>query len=300
MSESTYGPTYSLYAIISHAGGGPNSGHYYAHIKDGTGHWHEMNDEAVTRHYNSPLSMKNAYVLFYVRDKGQALESAISLPARQPQERVIPKNGVVANMKKRKIIESEDENEDTGVAAPPSTPFIGPRLPSPSVTTSPTSESNKKQKLESADRQAQVLKQKIQAVTGGSALQSLAQYGEDDEDEDEASSKEEAEKVKEKLPVILPPVIPAIPPSNFYGKSSEGNVSTEQKRKSMDGDGDRRNSSGFKPLTFSSNRSPDGFRRKKHFNSGNNPYSRLKGSNNLDRRENTPIQYGKKRKRSIF
>ncbi|PCH40869.1 cysteine proteinase, partial [Wolfiporia cocos MD-104 SS10] len=67
MSDGQYGPTYSLYGIISHAGGGPNSGHYYAHVKSADGHWYEMNDESVSRQFGSPTTMKNAYILFYIR-----------------------------------------------------------------------------------------------------------------------------------------------------------------------------------------------------------------------------------------
>jgi ubiquitin carboxyl-terminal hydrolase 36/42 len=301
MSESQFGPTYSLYAVISHAGSGPNSGHYYAHIKDGIGNWHEMNDEAVTRHHGPPLSMKNAYILFYVRDKGQALESAIALETRKPQERVVQKSGIVGNMKKRKIVDSEDENEDTGVAASSSStaPFIGPRLPSPSPTTSLMSGSNKKPKLDSSDPQAERLKQRIQAATSGSALQSLSQYGEDDEEEDEKDDSQEnadKDKAQEKPSVPLPTAITTIPPHSFYGTPSLG----EQKRKPLNGNGNRDYDTGFKPLTFSSNRSPDGPRRKRSLGGGINPYSRVKGSNNLDRRENTPIYYGKKRRRSLI
>ncbi|EPQ59110.1 cysteine proteinase, partial [Gloeophyllum trabeum ATCC 11539] len=70
MSDGQYGPTYSLYGIISHAGGGPNSGHYYAHVKGSNGRWYEMNDESVTPVHSAPTNMKNAYILFYMRDKG--------------------------------------------------------------------------------------------------------------------------------------------------------------------------------------------------------------------------------------
>jgi len=39
MSEDQFGPTYSLYGVICHAGGGPNSGHYYAFVKGGGDLW---------------------------------------------------------------------------------------------------------------------------------------------------------------------------------------------------------------------------------------------------------------------
>ena len=68
MSEGEFGPTYSLYGVISHAGGGPNSGHYYAHVKAANGQWFEMNDDSVMRHGSAPTSMKNAYILFYIRE----------------------------------------------------------------------------------------------------------------------------------------------------------------------------------------------------------------------------------------
>ena len=58
MSEGQHGPVYNLYGVISHAGGGPNSGHYYAHVRAANGQWYEMNDDAVERR-NGALNMKN-------------------------------------------------------------------------------------------------------------------------------------------------------------------------------------------------------------------------------------------------
>ena len=77
MSEGSYGPTYTLYGVICHAGGGPNSGHYYAHVKAANENWYEMNDESVERVSHAPLNMKSAYILFYVQLPGQALETTI-------------------------------------------------------------------------------------------------------------------------------------------------------------------------------------------------------------------------------
>ena len=227
MSDGSFGPSYSLFGVISHAGGGPNSGHYYAHVKDGLGDWYEMNDESVTRIGGTPLSLKSAYVLFYLRDKGQALESAILSAAREP-----PKGRLVAGMKKRKL--SHEADEDTGVrtspvVSRPTTPptkFIGPLLPSPDIP----SPSKKRKAGGLQDPQAEILRKKIEAVTGGakeekevkkgseprSALQDLAQYADDDEeDEGEVPSEEEIKRAKEKLPV--PPVASTISTSNFYG-----------------------------------------------------------------------------------
>jgi ubiquitin carboxyl-terminal hydrolase 36/42 len=39
MSQGQHGPGYSLYGVVCHAGGGPNSGHYYAFVKSRKGQW---------------------------------------------------------------------------------------------------------------------------------------------------------------------------------------------------------------------------------------------------------------------
>lgn len=235
MSDGSFGPSYSLFGVISHVGSGPNSGHYYAHVRDSRGSWYEMNDESVVPAGGPPLSLRSAYVLFYLRDKGQTLESAILSATRESL-----KGGLVAGMKKRKVAHEADE--DTGVptspvASRPATPakFIGPLLPSPDIP-SPT----KKRRLsDSQDPQAEALRKKIESVIKGkeaekqkqakkepaptSALQSLSQYADDDdEDEGEAPSQEEIEKAKQKLPVPL--VTSTVSPSNFYGGGSSTNA----------------------------------------------------------------------------
>lgn len=299
MSDGAFGPSYSFYGVISHAGGGPNSGHYYAHVKDGMGNWYEMNDESVTRIGGPPLSLKNAYVLFYLRDKGQALESAILSATREHS-----KGGLVAGMKRRSLPHEADE--DTGVRtslAPsrPTTPprFIGPLLPSPIIP----SPSKKRKLSDSQDPQAETLRKKIEAVTGGTkeaekekqvkkalvptALESLSQYADDDdEDEGEAPSQEEIEKAKEKLPVPLP--VSTIPPSSFYG----GGGSTDATP--------FKNKSNFQPQPGSPKRErSEGvgvFKKKKPFTG--NPFNRVKDSDNL--RKPVIHQYGRKKKRRLF
>jgi ubiquitin carboxyl-terminal hydrolase 36/42 len=301
MSDGAFGPSYSLYGVISHAGGGPNSGHYYAHVKDGMGNWYEMNDESVTRTAGPPLSLKSAYVLFYLREKGQALESAISLVTREHL-----KGGLVAGMKKRKLPHEADE--DTGIRTSPvpprpSTPpnFIGPLLPSP-VISSPT----KKRKLsDSRDPQAEALRKKIEAVTGGtkeaekekenqvkkapaptSALQSLSQYADDDDDEDEgeAPSQEEIEKAKEKLPVPL--AVSTIPPSSFYGGGGSASATPFKNKSNLQ----------QRPGSPKRDRSEGAGVPKKKKSAGGNPYliSRLKDTNTP--RKLVLQQYGRKKR----
>lgn len=198
MSEGQFGPTYSLYGVISHAGGGPNSGHYYAHVKNSKGDWYEMNDESVTRSFNV-TNMKNAYILFYVRSKGQALEAAVSAPTvaskkPPPAPALAPaaRTGLVAGMKKRKIVDDDDD-------APPSAskPFIGPLLPSPTINRPSSPSSVKKLKLNPPDPQAALLKQKIAAASQpkspvkASALLSLSQYNDDDSSDNDLGEKVE-------------------------------------------------------------------------------------------------------------
>ena len=305
MSDGAFGPSYSLYGVISHVGGGPNSGHYYAHVKDGMGNWYEMNDESVTRISGPPLSLKSAYVLFYLRDKGQALESAILSATREHS-----KGGLVAGMRKRSLPHETDE-EDTGVRTSPvstrlMTPpkFIGPLLPSPSIP----SPSKKRKLSDSQDPQAEALRKKIEAITGGtkepekgkqvkkapaptSALQSLSQYADDDDDDEdndegEAPSQEEIEKAKEKLPVPL--AVSTISPSNFYGGGGSTDA-TPFKNKSnfqqQPGSPKRERSEGVGV-----------FKKKKSFIG--NPYNRVKDGDNL--RKTVIQQYGRRKKRRLF
>ncbi|GJN88157.1 hypothetical protein Rhopal_001122-T1 [Rhodotorula paludigena] len=73
------GPTYRLYSVIEHSGGGPHSGHYTAFVRaPSTGAWHDMNDDFVSPvGGQAALNSRNAYVLFYCRERGEALKDAI-------------------------------------------------------------------------------------------------------------------------------------------------------------------------------------------------------------------------------
>lgn len=207
MSEGQYGPSYSLYGVISHAGGGPNSGHYFAHVKAANGRWFEMNDDSASPQGRPPIDMKSAYILFYIRDKGQALDAAVHGHGARAVSAADATSGastvtlakhrasIVASMKKRRMPE---EDEDVGVRV--EKPFIGPLLPSPvingtSARSPPTSQTSETKasavvsvsaKRASPDPQAVSLRTKIAAVTSrtSSALTCLAQYGEGDDDED--------------------------------------------------------------------------------------------------------------------
>ncbi|KAH7103068.1 cysteine proteinase [Auriculariales sp. MPI-PUGE-AT-0066] len=71
-------PQYKLYGVICHAGGGPNSGHYYAFVKAPNARWYEMNDEMVSLCSQPAINLRNAYILFYIRDDGSALNDIMS------------------------------------------------------------------------------------------------------------------------------------------------------------------------------------------------------------------------------
>ncbi|KAK4705170.1 hypothetical protein P7C70_g1035, partial [Phenoliferia sp. Uapishka_3] len=81
-SRDQNGPMYRLYGVIQHSGGGPHSGHYMSYVKSFGGRWHHMNDSDVSNVPDNkpPLNVKSAYILFYCREKGDALTAAINAP----------------------------------------------------------------------------------------------------------------------------------------------------------------------------------------------------------------------------
>lgn len=301
MSEGQHGPSYSLYGVICHAGSGPNSGHYYGHVKGANGQWFEMNDESVVP-TRAPIGMKSAYMLFYIRDKGQVLEAAVSRTPLPPPIR----NGIAAGMKKRKVIDcsSDDEgHEDTGIKT--TRPFIGPLLPSPTPDAA----------APRPDPQADILKKKIAAAPKPTqALQSLSLYADDDSDR-ESSVHSDGFPAKDPTPSTPPcpptssPTTPlTIPTSSFYhssnGRANDNNKG--RKRKSPDSEVDENKQAHFsnrvwKPL--SSPRSPHFHHRNQSRKSfpGGNPFNRVRGSNNLYQRDfgghRQPIVTYKKKRR---
>lgn len=298
MSEGQHGPTYSLYGVICHAGGGPNSGHYIAYVK-GRNAWYEMNDDLVSLNRSPPTSLKSAYMLFYLRDKGQALDAVLSPSPFKPP---IPPKGpnVMAAMKRRKVILSDDEEqEDTGVKA--AQPFIGPQLP---ISSAGNTHLHTK-----PDPQAEQLKKKIEATKKPQeALLGLSQYADSDDDEGgpEGSTKlngagPSAGPAVDSSPAIPPQSSslapsPVISPTNFYASSTTRNSDYEKKRKSPDGENDNqsysrqpftpKSNTPASPLSFSSRRGYDG-----------NPFSRMKSGSNFGSRPHTQTYGNRKKKR---
>jgi ubiquitin carboxyl-terminal hydrolase 36/42 len=299
MSEGQHGPTYSLYGVICHAGGGPNSGHYIAHVK-GRSAWYEMNDDMVSPNRHPPTNLKSAYMLFYLRDKGQTLDAALSSSSLKPP---IPPKGpnVMAAMKRRKVVLSDDEDEeDTGVKA--TQPFIGPQLP----TSSPVSP----HLLTKPDPQAEQLKKRIEAAKKPQeALLGLSQYADSDDGEDRSESSTKLNGVEPPAgmaipssPAMPPPSSPLVPspvisPTNFYASSAKARKPDyEKKRKSPDSENDNQSYS-RRPFTPKSNTpaSPLSFSSRRSFD-GSNPFNRMKPGSNFGSRTQT---YGNKKKRRM-
>jgi len=310
MSEGQYGPTYSLYGVICHAGSGPNSGHYYGYVKSGNGQWYEMNDESVS-HTRTPVGLKSAYMLFYIRNKGQALEEAVSRVS------ISQRNGVAAGMKKRKVADSDDEEdrEDTGVKT--TRPFIGPQLPSPAPSAASSTANQPNPNI--ADPQAEIVKKKIAAASKAKAAQALRDLSlyVDDESSKEGSPTNEQETSTistEPIPSSPPassPVTPSsIPTGDFY-HSSNGKVDKGKKRKSPDEQSDEnrlsQNERAHKPLynspSLTSSSPRFKHRKKSSFGGGGNPFNRVRGSNNLHQKDlasHRPPQVTYKKKRTFM
>ncbi|CAH2053718.1 unnamed protein product [Thlaspi arvense] len=73
-------PEYKLFGIIVHAGFSPESGHYYAYVKNSIGKWYRCNDSFVSLSTLQEVLSEKAYILFFSRCS-QRPESAKTLVA---------------------------------------------------------------------------------------------------------------------------------------------------------------------------------------------------------------------------
>lgn len=60
-------PEYKLFGIIVHSGFSPESGHYYAYVKDSLGRWYCCNDSFVSLSTLQEVLSEKAYILFFSR-----------------------------------------------------------------------------------------------------------------------------------------------------------------------------------------------------------------------------------------
>lgn len=62
-------PEYNLFGTIVHSGFSPDSGHYYAYIKDAVGRWYCCNDSYVSPKLLQEVLSEKVYILFFSRTK---------------------------------------------------------------------------------------------------------------------------------------------------------------------------------------------------------------------------------------
>lgn len=339
MSKGQYGPKYSLYGVISHAGGGPNSGHYYAHVKAANGNWYEMNDESVDRIHQAPINMKNAYILFYIQLPGQVLAATIKSNGVMDAG-ILPRSNGVHNLalangasKKRKAPVSDDEREDIGEKTPKS--FIGPVLPSSIETdekaTKPTS--NGYAPSSSVDPNAEALKKKIDALAQKttqhspqtkSAVQTptpLVDYADEDDEDDEDTGEtvkravsptssqkvsEEGDKLSREETHMEVDSSPNLPPSSSPPASSPVAASSFYGNAKKSSSSTVREKTKFFESYTQSSESRPATPIARPSNNGANPYSKSRVGNSIgDSFRNRNLQknvYGSKqrKKRLIF
>ncbi|SGY65766.1 BQ5605_C004g02594 [Microbotryum silenes-dioicae] len=155
-------PTYRLYGVINHSGGGPHSGHYTANVKAANGTWYDMNDETISSMGSSPpLHRRQAYILAYSREgtgpterlsssssvrapapngvasKKPGMTNGVGSPVRPTQSEAIARPRVLSNSGPRPpIVQTAKKPLLETVPPPPSAPrgipFINPSTASPS------------------------------------------------------------------------------------------------------------------------------------------------------------------------
>ncbi|CAN4104359.1 unnamed protein product [Withania somnifera] len=72
-------PEYNLFGTIVHSGFSPDSGHYYAYIKDAVGRWYCCNDSYVSLSTLQEVLSEKVYILFFSRTKQRSPPSKTCL-----------------------------------------------------------------------------------------------------------------------------------------------------------------------------------------------------------------------------
>ncbi|KAK1439710.1 hypothetical protein QVD17_05530 [Tagetes erecta] len=81
-SQDPY-PVYKLFATIVHSGFSPDSGHYYAYIKDVVGRWYCCNDSFVSVSSLEEVFSEKVYILFFTRTKQRPILPTRSLSTKE-------------------------------------------------------------------------------------------------------------------------------------------------------------------------------------------------------------------------
>lgn len=92
-------PEYSLFGTIVHSGFSPESGHYYAYIKDAMGRWFCCNDSCVTQSSVQEVLSEKAYILFFARTNQRAGSSPTSMVSNGVKSYDSHGNGALKNIK---------------------------------------------------------------------------------------------------------------------------------------------------------------------------------------------------------
>ncbi|XP_021832110.1 ubiquitin carboxyl-terminal hydrolase 25 [Prunus avium] len=71
-------PDYKLFGTIVHSGFSPESGHYYAYIKDAMGRWYRCNDSFVSLSTLQEVLSEKVYILFFSRTNQRPAASTAS------------------------------------------------------------------------------------------------------------------------------------------------------------------------------------------------------------------------------
>ncbi|XP_065861673.1 ubiquitin carboxyl-terminal hydrolase 25 [Euphorbia lathyris] len=81
------GPEYNLFGTIVHSGYSPESGHYYAYIKDAMGRWYCCNDSYVTLSTLQDVLSEKVYILFFSRTNQRPVSATATFHANGVQSR---------------------------------------------------------------------------------------------------------------------------------------------------------------------------------------------------------------------
>ncbi|KAJ4842318.1 hypothetical protein Tsubulata_039691 [Turnera subulata] len=72
-------PEYNLFGTIVHSGYSPESGHYYAYIKDASGRWYCCNDSYVSLSNLQDVLSEKVYILFFSRTNEKSVSNSTTL-----------------------------------------------------------------------------------------------------------------------------------------------------------------------------------------------------------------------------
>ncbi|KAJ4874085.1 Ubiquitin carboxyl-terminal hydrolase 25 [Raphanus sativus] len=117
-------PEYKLFGIIVHSGFSPESGHYYAYVKDSLGRWYCCNDSFVSLSTLQKVLSEKAYILFFSRSNQRtASAKTLVIPngttsrddngcetSSKPQKFIGPLNNVNMNPRAKQSNFQKDNN----------------------------------------------------------------------------------------------------------------------------------------------------------------------------------------------